>query len=237
MTHRVTLVLPLLMMALIGCREQTAVTEVNFYNAGRHDLSRVTRVVFVELIDDTGYPRISERMTTALCQQLLRSGHFRVDIIPPTHPQLRYLDVNKREPYTISELAAIRKALNCDAILFGRMTSYQPYPSTQVGLYLRLLDLQDGKLAWAVDDVWDTTNRQTVERIKRYYFNHMAEDYQPVNYEMGIMSTDGFQKFVAFEVVETLNPAMAEKSQPLWYFMRRVGRHQENFWSNVREDL
>ena len=133
---------------------------------------------------------------------------------------------------------------NCDAILFGRVTSYKPYPSTQIGLFLRLIDLQDGQLVWAVDDVWDTTDRMVVRRIQNYFFNEMRESYDPVGDELGIMGTNAFQKFVSSEIAQTLDPQSKNQSRAKAFFespvgtdLRRFGRGQNEFWKNVKEDL
>lgn len=227
---------------MTGCTEKDdPAREVNFYNAGDRDIRGISRVVFVELHDHPGYPEVTERMTRALAEAMLRRGLFRVDVLPVDHPDLRYLEMlGKREAYSIAELAEIRKRLRCDAVLFGQVTSYKPYPSTQIGLFLRLIDLQDGKLAWAVDDVWDTTQRETVRQIKNYYFDRMADDYQPANYEMGIMSTTGFQKYVASEVTKTMDPQYQGESRKERYFIRPIrkfGRSQKEFWANTKEDL
>lgn len=226
-----------MLMSLMGC-SSTPPPRLNYYASP--DLPRVSRVVFVELVDDVGYPRIAQRMTNALQEALLQKGMFKVDIIPATHPDLRDLDMSKRDPYTLAELAKIRKSLRCDAILFGRMVSYKPYPSTQIGLFLRVIDLKDGQLTWAIDDIWDSTDRVTVQQIKNFYFDNMRDTYQPANSEIGIMSTDGFQKFVSYQIVETMDPKYKDRPRSRDYFdrpVREFGRNQEHFWRNVREDL
>lgn len=227
----------LTVLALAGCYSEPRRVGINVY---RDDpaISAVNRVVFVELADPAGYPRIASRMTDNLAEAILHRGLFRVDVVGLTHPDLRDLELNKREPYTVAELVRIRKALRCDAILFGAMTSYKPYPSTQVGLYLRLVDLKDGKVIWATDDVWDSTDRATAERIRHFYFDHMRDTYNPSTSEIGYMSTDGFQKFVAHEVTQTMMPtSKATRNRELWRPIRKFGREQDEFWDNARKDL
>jgi hypothetical protein len=179
-----------------------------------------------------------------LQQELQELGMFHIDIISADDSDLRDLDLTKREPYSLRELAQMRQDLRCDAILFGQITAFKPYPSTQIGLYLRLIDLKDGRLVWAIDDVWDTTERETVARIRRFFFREMRETYHPIGDELAIMGTDAFQKFVSVEVVETLNPYSECKSLPRKFFesptgidLRRVGRAGEQVGSNIIEDF
>jgi hypothetical protein len=226
------------MFAVMGCNQYEPMG-VNFYRAGDAEITRISRVVFVNLTEDVGYPEIAERMTNALQEAMLQRGMFRVDVIPIEHTDLRDLNMTKRDPYTVAELATIRKSLRCDAILFGKMIRYQPYPSTQVGLYMRLVDLKNGRLLWAVDDTWDSTNRKTYRQIKAFYFDTMRETYDPAKSEMGIMSTDGFQKFVAYQVVTTMDPFAHGESKGKRFFWRpaeRLGRHTGQVTKDVVED-
>jgi hypothetical protein len=219
-------------------------TQMNFYRGPRSDVRRIRRVCFVQLAENTGYPHIARRMTESLRQALQERGMFHVDVVPADHPDLRDLDMTKREPYTLRELAKMREDLRCDAILFGQITHFEPYPSQQIGLYLRLIDLKDGRLVWAIDDVWDTTERETVARIRRYFFLNMRETYQPMGDELAIMGTEAFQKFVSSEVTETLDPANDRKSLPRKFFdsptgidLRRMGRGAEKVASDTLQDF
>ncbi|MBN1554641.1 MAG: hypothetical protein JXA11_07840 [Phycisphaerae bacterium] len=225
--------------AMTGCTNPSQPLGVNYYRAGDADIENISRVVFVNLSEDVGYPEIAERMTQALQEALLQKGMFRVDVISKDHTDLRDLDMKKRDPYTIAEMVAIRKSLRCDAILFGKMIRYQPYPNTQIGLYLRLVDVKNGRLLWAVDDTWDTTDRETYRQIKNYYFDEMRETYEPAEEEMGIMSTEGFQKFVAHQVVLTMDPLGKNETRAKRYVYRpaeRMGRHTTQVTKDVVED-
>lgn len=238
--QRPMIVLPLtaVLLTVIGCSEYEPMG-VNYYRAGDADVEKVSRVVFVNLVEDVGYPEIADRMTNALQEAMLQRGLFRVDVISLDHADLRDLNMTKRDPYTVGELASIRKSLRCDAILFGKMIRYQPYPGTQIGLYMRLVDLKNGKLLWAVDDTWDTTNRNTYRQIQDFYFDRMRDTYDPAGSDMGVMSTDGFQKFVAYQVVTTMDPHGHGESKTKRYVTRpaeRFGRHTEKVTKDVIED-
>ncbi|MBN1942415.1 MAG: hypothetical protein JW849_03885 [Phycisphaerae bacterium] len=227
------------LLAAAGCSNSEPMG-VNYYRASDAEIARVSRVVFVDLSEDVGYPEIADRMSRALEEALLQRGMFRVDVIPKNHPDLRYLDMTKRDPYTVRELAAIRKSLRCDAILFGKMIRYQPYPGTQIGLYMRLVDLKNGRLLWAVDDAWDTTNRKTYQQIQNFYIDRMRETYDPAKSEMGIMSTDGFQKFVAYQVTLSMDPDGHGETKTRRYLIRpaqRLGRHTKQVTKDTIEDF
>lgn len=231
------IILAAIAVCLAGCSPSEGPSSISYYVDP--DIHNISRVIFVEIGDGVGYPEIATRMTRSLAEALTDRGIFRIDVVPAGHPELRYLSMNKRDPFTLKELSAIRRSLRCDAILFGRMVSYKQYPGMQIGLYLRLIDLKDGKLVWAIDELWDTTNRQTVKRIKNFYFDYMRDTYDPAKGEMGIMSTDGFQKFISYEILSTMDSSRYSASRPKFFFsrpIRKFGSKQAKTLKNIGED-
>jgi len=74
-----------------------------------------------------------------------------------------------------------------------------------MSLRLSLIDLRNGKLLWAVDHTWDTADKETQERIKRYFKNEVRAGYQPLREDLVSISPIEFNKFVAYEIVQTLD--------------------------------
>jgi hypothetical protein len=97
-----------------------------------------------------------------------------------------------------------KKTLRCHAILVGTITEYQPYPHMMIGLHLKMINLDDGRLIWAFEQVWDTADKKTEYRIKKF----LANQTQPVSANMDqrlvTVSSIKFLKFVAHEVALTL---------------------------------
>jgi hypothetical protein len=112
------------------------------------------------------------------------------------------LDLKKA--YTLEELSAMRKSLNCDAVLIGTVTGYQPFPHLSIGLRLKLIDLYDGQLLWAIEQIWDTADKTTKNRIKEHYSRNNALGSAALQEKIGIVSSLKFVKFVTYETAETL---------------------------------
>ena len=98
----------------------------------------------------------------------------------------------------------MRKALNCNALLVGTVTAYQPYPHLSIGLRLKLIDLEDGQLLWAFEQIWDTTDKTTEKRIKDYFQAQIRSGITPLHEQLVVVSSLKFVKFVAYEVAETM---------------------------------
>ena len=71
--------------------------------------------------------------------------------------------------YTLEQLMAARKLLGADAMLMGTVTSYSPYPRMAMGLQMKLVDLRTGQTVWAIEQIWDTADKSTQERIKKIF--------------------------------------------------------------------
>jgi hypothetical protein len=168
-------------------------------------LHEVDRVVMVELADDPEYPGTGRDVTEALVQAFHQRGLFHVAVVRKGDPALEQLPILK-EPKSLQDLALLRKALECDALLVGAVKRFQPHPRMQVDLTLHLLDLRHGRLIWGVEHSWDSNDRFIERRIRRFFNERMRDDFGPVDWRLALMSPRTFQKYVAWEVARTLRP-------------------------------
>ena len=220
----------------LGCAQKVRPTEIGFDISSREDVLRIKRVVFVELACDGYYPQIAEGMTEALFRAIQGKKIFHVDVVRMSDPVCRDLPLRKREPHTIKELRQMREGLKCDAVLFGSISAFRPYPRMQIALYLRLLDLNRGKFVWGVDHVWDTTDKDTEGRISTFLADRMRSGYTPMRERMVLISPRVFQKFVAHEVVGTLPSQTfigpeARAGSSAWV----GGRNFRKMWENLKK--
>jgi hypothetical protein len=205
-TDALPLLLTWVLAAVAGCAGTPPARGVNCWLSSRSDLRRIHRVVLVELDGDGSAPQVARSLTESLFRALQSTRLFHVDVVAATDAVCLDLPLDKREPFTIEEMAAIRRQLRCDAVLLGRVSHYQPYPHMQLGLYLRLLDLRDGKLVWGVDHVWDTTDKAVEDRIRRFFDRQMRSGWEPEHWSLVLKSPRAFRRFVAYETAGTISP-------------------------------
>ncbi|MHC4143610.1 MAG: hypothetical protein ACYSUD_02410 [Planctomycetota bacterium] len=171
----------LLTVLLSGCRtHEAAAPPADYYylNPDKR-LTSVGRVAVVELENDSSYPQMSADITGSLFRAL-----------EPT--------------YTLDQLSAIHEKLKCDGILVGTITEFRPYPHMAVGLRLKLLDLRDGQLLWALEQIWDSADKTVEKRTKNYFESEKREGFAPLREQLTAVSPLEFIKFVSYEVAETL---------------------------------
>ena len=192
--------------APLACAPEAPPANIGHYVSSRRDVLRAHQVVLVELVCDDNYPEIGEGMTQALFEAIQERRLFQVAVLGKADPRYAELVLPVRRPCQLKELLAMRKSLGCHAVLLGSISQFQPYPRMKIGLYLRLMDLRRGKLLWAVDHTWDTTNRDTELRMRDFFTESMRSGYDPVHWRIGMMSPRAFEKFVAHEAAGTLPP-------------------------------
>jgi hypothetical protein len=161
-------------------------------------------------------------MTVALAQAIQSRRLFHVKVLGPCAACPDAAAPNYPEALTLEQLHDLRRRLHCDAVLLGRVHSFRPHPATRVGLFLRLLDVNNGRLVWAVDHVWDTTDAETECRIERFFRQRMRSGYEPMEWQLAMISPRVFAKFVAHEVAATL-PDAAELDKRNGRRYRRPG--------------
>jgi hypothetical protein len=201
-------IMVLLVMALLmpGCDSpQTPAGAQNFYYLNPHKtLSTLGRVAIVELDNESSYAQISTDVTDMLFQALQKKQVFGLSIVRRNDPSWRSLQLEGDSTYDLNQILTIRETLKCDGVLFGTVTEFRPYPHMAIGLRLKLLDLKDGQLVWALEQVWDGADKTTETRAKSYFKSEKAMGYAPSPESLLTVSPLEFVKFVSYEVAQTL---------------------------------
>jgi hypothetical protein len=200
------IILLLLAFFLSGCHTQTipsAPAANYYYRNPDKKFTMIGRVAIVELQNDSSYPQISADITESLYQALQKRQVFGLTLVHQNDPSWRSLQLQSDSNYTLEQLLAIRDALKCDGVLFGTVTEYRPYPHMTAGLRMKLLDLRDGQLVWALEQIWDSADKATEKRIKNYFKSVKREDFAPLHEKLAAISPLEFIKFVSYEVSMT----------------------------------
>lgn len=195
----------LLAVILSGCHSHSASAPVSdyYYLNPNNKLATIGRVAIVELNNDSSYPQVSADVTLALYQALQKRQVFGLTVIRQDNPSWRSLQLDGESSYNLKQLLAIREALKCDGLLLGTITEYRPYPHMAIGLRMRLLDLRDGQLQWALEQVWDSDDKTTERNIKSYYNSEKRPGFAPLHEKLAAVSPIEFNKFVSYEVAGT----------------------------------
>ena len=202
-----TRVLPYLLAFLIsGCQSHEAskpAADYYYLNPNKR-LTSIGRVAIVELENDSRYPQMSTDVTGSLFRALQKRQVFGLTIVRRDDPSWRSLQLDGDTTYSLDQILAIRETLKCDAILLGTVTEFRPYPHMAVGLRLKLLDMRDGQLLWALEQVWDGADKAIEKRTKSYFKAQKGSGFAPLHEQLATVSPLEFIKFVSYEVAATL---------------------------------
>jgi hypothetical protein len=194
-----------------GCESQEPSAMANaYYLSPNKDLRQLGRVALVQMNSDSESPEIAAALTDALFVEIQKKQVFGVMVVRQDDPAWRDLQENLDSLQGLRQLEPVRVALGCNGLLVGTVTRYQPYPHMIVGLRLKLLDLTDGQLLWATEQVWDSSDRTIQKRIQVYSREGRKAGQPSLREELVVVSPLSFSKFVAYEVAGTLARAGAQ---------------------------
>jgi len=174
------------------------------YRDVSRNLFTIKSVCLVELQNKTIYPQISLDVTDSLYQSLQKKQRFNLSLLKQTDAAWETIEVKTDSFCTLEQLLAAHKQLGTDALLMGTVTSYSPYPRIAIGLKLKLVDLRTGQVVWAVEQIWDTADKSTQERIEKYFDKQLRSDFSPIGEQLATLSPLNFIKFITYEVMETM---------------------------------
>jgi hypothetical protein len=204
----VTILLAVSSFSFVGCRalapNDPPEVPVSFYKRPYTDFTVVGRVVLLGLENRSSYPSIADDMTASLYEAVQKMQMFGLDVVYNNDPRWVALNLNTSGIFPEKQLATIRSELKTDAIMLGEVLAYTPYPRVTIQLRLKLIDCHTGHMLWAVEQVWDSTDRAVERRIKRYFKDEMRSGYDPLDWRLTLLSPRAFNKFVASEISKTI---------------------------------
>jgi len=168
----------------------------------------VDRVVLLELKNQSAQSarlELAGQLTQAMANGLDKKHLFNIRTINHTDPLWSRLNLDEIATCSDEELELIGEELNVDAVVFGTIRRYRSYPHLLMALHLKMVDVRSGgRLLWAMEQVWDSTDRQVELRMKEYYAKEVRQGYQPLDWKIMVTSPRAFNKFVVYEIGQTL---------------------------------
>jgi hypothetical protein len=210
---RYVTILGLILPVLSGCHiiEPVETPQGHYYLNPNGEVATVSRVVLLELENQSTQTELGDQLTRSLADGLSKRHLFAVRTVYRSDELWTTLNLDNITAYSYEDLASISESLKADAVVFGTIKRYTSYPHMLMALHLKMVNVRNGELIWAIEEVWDSTDKNVELRMKRYFSNEMRTGYQPLNWELLITSPRAFNKFVVYEVISTL-PELSDKA-------------------------
>ena len=178
------------------------------------DWSSVKRVVLMPLANQTAYPNVAAEMQRNLAAELQRAGRFDIAVATREDPGARALEIFAGGQFDEVELLRVAREYKAEAVLFGQVTQYHPYNPPRVGLSLLLISPAEGIVIASSDGLWDAREIGTAEQAKQHFKQSLNWPQSVVGADRVLESPDVFQRFVSFQVAQSLMPTAAPAVLP-----------------------
>ena len=200
--------------SLAGCHRPPIPPKVVHCLASAEEIDRVHSVAFIELDSPAEFRDIAHEASRAVLEAIQARKRFQLRLVSRETPVVRDHLPPDGQPLALADLAALRRQLNADGLIIGTLRDFQPYPRMKMSLRLNLIDARRATVLWTVDDVWDSTERKTAERVERYFGSQQSDEFRPADWRLALMSPKAFEGFMAFEAASTL-PMPVEIAEPV----------------------
>lgn len=175
------------------------------FRDGSLDFGGVQRILALPLHDESGAGAAVDVVSATLSEEIMRLGRFGVVRPDASDAQLRPPEnplSSGRIP--VASLIDLGRRYGVDAVLFGTVSHYRPYPPPVLGLSLSLVDVQTGKIIWSVSDFLDAGDRRCAVSMQWFYEDEAARGESVYGSEIVGTSPRWFARFASRRVVGTM---------------------------------
>ncbi|MBW8014795.1 MAG: hypothetical protein FVQ82_01290 [Planctomycetes bacterium] len=208
MIKNIILLLALALLPISGCLFETkkddSINPLRFYRYPDYNLKSIGRVVMLEMENLSANQELGKELTMALSEEIQKKQIFGLDTLYIKDPKWKSLNLSTDSDISMKQLGDIQTRFGAAAVLYGEIVRYRPFPRYSIGLKLELVDCTTGQLLWAIDQVWDSTDAKTEERIKSFFSTQMRSGYKPMEWEIVMYSPRIYNKFITYEISQTL---------------------------------
>lgn len=147
-----------------------------------------------------------ESLSAILTEELGKTKKFELVLVTPEELRAWTGRSSWRAEETLPAdlLKHLHEQLDCDAVLFTRLTQYRAYPPLAVGLSFKLAEVHKAELIWVVDEIFDASEPSVVNSARRYQLIREQLPSSLADSRSILNSPSGFGRYAANSVFQTL---------------------------------
>jgi len=204
--RRVTSLLAVLALAFAGCQLERPLTTkaINSYLAEPKDLANVRRIMVLPFAKEAGVQADCESVRDAFVAELQKMRRFEVVPLPSEAREDEILNTSiHRGRLSTEAMVRICDRYALDGLLVGSITAWRPYTPPHLGIRTQLISVHSGATIWAVDAMYDSSDRTTISDLRHYAARVQEADGSLHDWEMNLLSPAKFTTYVAHRFVGT----------------------------------
>ncbi len=169
-------------------------------------IRRVGILPLTSLNEDDAMDSGREALWPALMGELGRAQQF--ELVPVSAHELRAITGRAvwtgEEKLPLDFFEKLRDRLGIDGILFSRLTAYRAYQPLAVGWRLKLMEVEEPRILWAVDEFFDARVPEVAAAARRHAERHPETQSSLSDLQSVLLSPRRFGRYTASAVVETM---------------------------------
>lgn len=204
--------LPILAFAFAACGAAHEPKAINSWLAEPADLANVRRIMVLPFGQESGVQADCNKVRDAFVAELQKLRRFEVVPLPSDASENEQLNRSlSRGRVSSDALVRLCNRYAVDGVFLGTVTTFRPYQPQQMGMRTQLVSVHSGAPIWAVDAIYDTTERTTISDLRHFVEHTQRDDGNLHNWEMNLISPQKFTSFVAHRFVGTWVEATADQ--------------------------
>lgn len=192
------------------------------YFANNIDWRSVQRVALMPLASgivpsalQTAFPKVVFEVQSNLAAELQRAGRFDIVVVPSDDAGLNAEDVFETGEFNELEALRVAREHQVDAIMFVKVTQYEPYPPPRLGLSVLMVSPAEGMVIASVNGLWDARETSIAAHAQAYMKQTQNWPRSLFGAERVIESPDVFQRYVSQQVALALYPSAIPAGLPM----------------------
>lgn len=193
-------------LPLGSCKMHRPPTEkpINSYLAEPADLANVRRIMVLPFAREAGVDADPQNVRDAFVAELQKLRRFEVVPLPATAQEDDELNRSiHRGRLSTEAMVRLCDRYRLDGLLVGTVTAWRAYTPPHLGMRTQLISVHSGATIWAVDALYDSADRTTVDDLQLYSKRTQADDGTLHGWEMNLLSPTKFTNYVARRFVGT----------------------------------
>ncbi len=192
--------------AFAGCHLERPLSEkpINCYLAEPSDLANVRRIMVLPFAHEDGVQADCVQVRDCFVAALQKLRRFEVVPLPEGAREDNALNASiHRGRLSTDAMVRLCERYGLDGLLVGTVTAWRAYTPPYLGMRTQLISVHSGATVWAVDAMYDSGDRTTVNDLRLYAERALSEDGSLHGWEMNLLSPTKFTNYVAHRFVGT----------------------------------
>ena len=177
---------------------------INSYLAESTDLANVRRIMVLPFAHEAGVNADCSKVRDAFVAELQKLRRFEVVPLPSEAREDDELNASlARGRLSTDAMVRLCNRYSLDGVYVGSVTAWRAYTPPHLGLRTQLISVHSGTPVWAVDAIYDASDRTTVSDLRHFHESVQRDDGNLHGWELNLLSPGKFTSYVAHRVVGT----------------------------------